>query len=149
MTSRLSVTISIAALVLAACGGGGGAQDDVADMVIEEMEAEGADVDADCVKDATGDLSDDDAQKILDAGPGGNADDLSEDAQAAASKLLGCIGLDSVIDDAIADMQSEMGEENVDADCIREATADLDLENLDDGNGDMMTAMLECVDIGG
>jgi hypothetical protein len=150
MKSRLVATISIAALALAACGGGdGGAQDEVADMVIEEMEAEGADVDEDCVKDATGDLSDDDAQKILDAGPDGNADDLSEEAQAAAGKLLGCIGLDSVVDDMIGEMESQMGEENVDADCMRDAAADLDLENIDEGNGDLMTAMLECIDVGG
>ena len=46
--------------------GSDSAQDEVADMMIEEMEAEGMDVDEDCVRDAAGELSDDDAQAIVD-----------------------------------------------------------------------------------
>lgn len=150
MKSRLIATMSIAALALAACGGGGGSQDEVADMVIEQLEADGVDADEDCVRDAAGELSDEDAEKILEAGSDGEAD-VSDDAEAAASQLMSCVDMGSVVDSAIDDMVAEMGEENVDADCIREATADLDMAALEEGGGDLMTAMMECItiDVGG
>ena len=148
MKSRMFATLSVAALALAACGGGGGSQDEVADMVIEDMEAEGMEVDEDCVRDAAGELSDDDAEKILEAGADGEAD-VSDDAEAAATQLMGCIDMGSLIDDAIDDMVAEMGEDNVDADCIREATADLDLANMEEDSSGLMSAMMECITIGG
>jgi LDH2 family malate/lactate/ureidoglycolate dehydrogenase len=149
MKSRMFATLSVAALALVACGGGDDSQGEVADMMIEEMEAEGMEVDEDCVRDAAGQLSDDDAEKIAEAGPDGEPQDLSPEAMAAASALVNCVDMGSLIDDAIDDMVSEMGEDNVDADCIREATADLDLANPDQNSSALMTAMLDCINIGG
>lgn len=110
MTKRILAATAAATLLLAACGGdddgGGSPQDQVADMMIdainEEFEGqdlEGVSIDEDCVRDATGELSDDDAQKILDAGPEGDPEGLSTSAEAAAASLLDCVEIDfSAID---------------------------------------------------
>ncbi len=150
MKSRVFATLSVAALALAACGGGDSAQDEVADMMIEELEAEGMDVDEDCVRDAAGELSDDDAQAIVDAGPDGDPD-VSDEAMAAASSLMGCVDLGSIVDEAIDDMVAEMGEENVDRECMEEALGDLDLAAMEEDPSAMMGPMMECItiDLGG
>ena len=150
MKSRLFATLSVAALTLAACGGGDSTQDEVADMMIEELEAEGMDVDEDCVRDAAGELSDDDAQAIVDAGPDGDPD-VSDEAMAAASSLMGCVDLGSIVDEAIDDMVAEMGEENVDRECMEEALGDLDLAAMEEDPSAMMGPMMECItiDLGG
>ncbi|MCB0967494.1 MAG: hypothetical protein KDB37_11720 [Ilumatobacter sp.] len=150
MKSRLFATLSVAALTLAACGGGGGSQDEVADMMIEEMEAEGMDVDEDCVRDAAGELSDDDAQAILDAGPGGDPD-VSDDAQAAAAKLIDCVDIGSIVEEQIDALVDEMGEENVDRECLDNALDDLDLAAMEEDPSALMGPMMECItiDLGG
>lgn len=111
MSSRLFATISIAALALAACGGdddGGGSgggdgspQDQVADMMMEVLdegmtgeEMEGASVDEDCIREKLGQLSDDDAQKILDAGPEGDPEGLSDAADEIGTSIVECVDLD-------------------------------------------------------
>jgi hypothetical protein len=113
MSSRLLATISIAALALAACGGdddgggdggGGGGdgspQDQVADMMMEVLdetmtgeEMEGVTVDEDCIRDKIGGLSDDDAQKILDAGPEGDPD-VSDGADEISASIVECVDMD-------------------------------------------------------
>ena len=110
MTKRILTATAAATLLLAACGGddsgGDSPQDQVADMMIdalnEEFESEDledvATLDEDCVRDATGELSDEDAQKIVDAGPDGDPD-LSTSAEEAAASLLECVEIDfSAID---------------------------------------------------
>jgi hypothetical protein len=153
MKSRCFAAVSVAALVLAACGGdddgGSGPQSEVADMVIEDMKAEGFVVDEDCVRDAVGELSDDDAQALVDAGPEGDAGDLGADAAEAAAEVAGCIDADEMIDAVVDDMVAEMGEENVDADCIKEALEGVDLATVDGSDPAVMTAVLDCVQIGG
>jgi hypothetical protein len=137
-------------IVLAACGGGGGgAQDDVADMMLDSMEEEGVDMDDDCVRDAAQELSDEDAQKILDAGPDGNAEDLSDDAIAAADSLIDCIDTDALVDQMIDEMVADAGAENVDVDCLKDALSGLDLSTFDDGDPAMMSALFECISVGG
>ena len=150
MKSRVLAAIGVGALLLAACGsGGGGTQDEVADMVLDEMSAEGVDMDEDCVRDAAQELSDDDAQKILDAGPGGNADDLSPEADDAANSLINCVDTDAIVDQMIDEMVDDAGADNVDVDCLKDAFSDLDLTTFDEGNPEMMSAMFECISIGG
>jgi len=107
MRTRLFSIMLVTGLALTACGGdddssggGGSVQDQVADMMIdsinESMEGEdvsGVSIDEDCVRDATQQLSDDDAQKILDAGPDGDPD-VSDDAGTAADALIDCVEID-------------------------------------------------------
>jgi hypothetical protein len=96
MRSRIALTIAALAFVLVSCGGGdsggGEFQGKVADALIESLEDTGIDVDAGCVRDATGQLSDADAKLIFDAGPDGEAQGLSDSAVAAAASIVECIG---------------------------------------------------------
>lgn len=149
MKSRVLVGIGVGALVLSACGGGGGPQDEVADMVLDEMSGEDVEMDEECVRDAAQELSDDDAQKILDAGPGGNATDLSPEADAAANSLINCVDTDAIVDQMIDEMVDDAGAENVDVDCLKEALSGLDLATFDEGSPEMMSALFECISIGG
>lgn len=110
MRTRLFGTIAIAALALTACGGdddggagggGGSAQDQVADMMIEvlneasEVEGVEVDVDEDCIRDKVGELSDEDAQAIIDAGPEGDPD-VSDQAEVIGESMFDCVDIGDV-----------------------------------------------------
>jgi hypothetical protein len=111
MRTRLFGTIAIAALALTACGGdddgggdgggggGGSAQDRVADMMIDVLNeaseidgVEDIEIDESCIRDKVGELSDADAQAILDAGPEGDPD-VSAEADAIGESMFDCIDL--------------------------------------------------------
>ena len=148
MTSRTYYAAAVAALVLSACGGGdGGVQGEVADMIIGELGEEDLELDEGCVRDATSELSDDDAQAILDAGPEGDPADISADAGSVAIEVIGCIDTGAFVDDMIDSMIADMGEENVDVDCVREATEDLDLATLDEDDPAALGAIFDCITI--
>ena len=110
MRRRLLGTITIAALALAACGGddddgaaggGGDVQDDVADMMIEmfdqmsELEGVEFGIDDDCIRDRLGDLSDEDARAILEAGPDGDPE-VSAEAEAIGASMAECVDLGDI-----------------------------------------------------
>jgi hypothetical protein len=146
MRTRLISSIAIAALALTACGGGAsGSQGEVADLMLEEADKEGIELEADCVKDVAGKLSDDDAEKLLEAGVDGDPQ-LSADGEALADDMIGCLDTDALVDSMIAPLVEEMGEENVDVDCLKDAFRDIDPANIDDDPA-FATAMLECVDL--
>jgi len=104
MTSRWSAVLSVGVLALVGCGGdddgggGGSSQDQVADMMIDVInnseETAGVDVDEDCVREKLSDLSDDDAEKILAAGPDGEPEGLSASAETVGASIFDCIDLD-------------------------------------------------------
>lgn len=94
--SALSIC-AVAALTFTAIGcgdddGGGDSspQGQVAAQLIDEAEADGMGVDQDCVREATSDLSDADAQALLDD----NEDALSAEGGLALFGMLECIDLD-------------------------------------------------------
>lgn len=109
MRTRSISSIAVVALALAACGGdddggggdsGGSPQDQVADMMLDAIEEEmtgedmqGVSIDEDCVRDAAGELSDDDAEAIVDAGPDGNPD-ISISPEEFATSFFDCVDLD-------------------------------------------------------
>lgn len=107
MRTRLFGIMLVTGLALTACGGdddggggGGSVQDQVADMMVDSInetmageDTAGVSIDEDCVRDAAQQLSDDDAQKILDAGPEGDPD-VSDDAMDAGESLMECIDID-------------------------------------------------------
>jgi hypothetical protein len=106
MRTRLVATIAIIALALAACGGdddgGGNPQDQVADMMIEVLDdvtelegVEGVEIDEGCIRDKVGELSDEDAQAILDAGPEGDPD-VSDEADAIGEAMVECVDMSGV-----------------------------------------------------
>ena len=149
MKSRVFAGLVAAALVLSACGDGGGKQDEVADMVIEEMASQDVEMDEDCVREAAGALSDDDAQKILDAGPEGDAGELSPEAQDAARSLINCVDTDALVDQIVESMVGSIGSENIDVDCLKEELRGLDLANLEEDDTSMMSALSECLNLDG
>ena len=102
-TRIISIALAcVAPLGLVACGGGDGGgslQDQVADLVVgaitESLEGEGISftIDEECVKNLTSQLSDADAQAILDAGVDGEAD-TSPEADAVGEQLETCLSVD-------------------------------------------------------
>lgn len=149
MRTRLISSLAIAALALSACGGGDGKQDEVADLMIQAAADEDLELDEGCVRDVAGELSDDDAQKILDAGFDGDPQDLSAEAEDLANDMFGCVDTDALVDQFIGPLIEEMGEDNVDVDCIKEAMRGLDVSSPEDAA--FAGAMMECVqfDFGG
>jgi hypothetical protein len=146
MRKKLFSTLAVTAVVVTACGGGGGDRDEAADLFIDAMDEQGLDVDRGCVSDIVDELSDDDVQTILDDDGNGDAT-LSEEGQAISAELLDCVGIGDMVDTMIDQLVANMGEENVDVDCLRDALDGLDLANPDDPV--IATAMLDCVEIGG
>lgn len=99
---RIVAGLAAGALVLAACGGddddggGGSPQDQVADLLLTELEGEeleGVTVDEDCVRDVTGQLSDEDAEAIVEAGPDGDPD-VSVSGEEIGFQILECVDID-------------------------------------------------------
>lgn len=146
MRTRLISSLAIAALALSACGGSGssGSQGEVADLMLAEAEKEDIELDDDCVRDVAGQLSDDDAEKLLEAGVDGDAE-LSADGEALADDIVRCLDTDALVDAMIDPLVDEMGEENVDVDCLKDKLKDVDLANPEDAS--IASAMFECVDI--
>ena len=145
MRTRLIGSLAIATLTLAACGGGdgsSGSQGEVADMLLADAADEGLDLDEDCVRETAGKLSDDDAEKILEAGPDGDAD-VSEEADELAAEMFRCVDTDALVDQ----MVEELGGEGVDADCLKEILRDVDPDAL--AAGAMPDGLFDCIDIGG
>ncbi len=104
-----------------------GPQAEVADEAIASAKENGIDLDADCVNELASQLSDEDAQAMLDAGPDGEAE-LSDEGTAIGTQFLGCAGNDEIIDALIVELQKS-GQE-FDEDCVRDGLQDLDLAEL-------------------
>lgn len=140
MRTRVVGSFGVAVLVLSACGGDdGGQQGEVADMMLEAADEEGFSLEEDCVRDVAGRLSDDDAEKIVEAGPDGDPE-LSAEADALADEMFDCVDTDALVDQIVA----EMGDaEGVDADCLKSVLDEQGLAALESG------AMFECIELGG
>jgi len=132
-TRILGVTV-VAAMALVACGsdddgGSSGPQDEVAVLFADAMEEQDVAIDLDCAKEAASDMSDEDAQAIVDAGVDAGAD-FSPAATEFADKAASCIDIDSLVDQ----MVDLLGEDLVDGDCLKEALKDVDPAVLDSGD---------------
>jgi hypothetical protein len=108
-------------------GSASGPQAEVADAAIASAKEDGIDLDPDCVNELASQLSDEDAQAIVDAGPDGDAE-LSDEGTAIGTQLLGCAGNDQIIDALIVELEKS-GQE-FDEDCVRDGLQDLDLAEL-------------------
>lgn len=155
MKKSISAIFAVAALTLAACGGGdsgsaGGIQGEAADAAMALTEDEDFDLDEACVNEVASQLSDADAQAIVDSGGSGSDVDLSPEGEAITLELLSCIDSDALIDQVIAGMTAD-GQE-VDEDCIRENLQGFDLAELattGEPSSDMIGALIGCFDLGG
>jgi hypothetical protein len=101
MKKTIIAVLASSALVFAACGSdsdggsdGGGAQSEVAALMTGALDDAGIDYDADCINDAAGQLSDEDAEAIVAAGMEGDPD-VSDEADAIGDSLADCIELDT------------------------------------------------------
>ncbi|MGI9644485.1 MAG: hypothetical protein ACR2O6_04165 [Ilumatobacteraceae bacterium] len=110
----------LAALVFAACGSDSD-QDKAAAALIRGAENDGIEVDEGCVKDVTGELSDEDAKALADLPDGADIDDatLSAEGDAIVLQLLDCADISSIIDQAIEDLRASGTE--FDEQCVRDA----------------------------
>ncbi len=89
---KTTAVLATGALLLFGCGGsddggGGSAQTELADLLVENE----ASFDEECVRDKTADLSDDDAQFLVDNIDATDVEGFSEDLQAWANGLIDCV----------------------------------------------------------
>jgi len=159
MNKSIGALFAGATLVLAACGGGdgggggggsaGGIQGQAADIAMSLADGEEFELDEACVNDLASQLSDADAQAIVDTGPDGDPE-LSPEGETTTLGILGCIDSDALIDQFIVGM-TEGGQE-VDEACVRENLQDFDLAEIaatGEPSDDMIGALIECFDLGG
>ena len=156
MRTRRIAALAVGGLLLAACGsdsgGPSGAQGEAADAAIAAADEEGFALDEGCVNDLAGQLSDDDAQAIVDGGPDGDAA-LSPEGEDLSLQLLTCVDGDELVDQFIEGM-NESGQAFDEA-CARERLEDFDIAALvAAGEGaeppdDLIQVMIDCIEIGG
>lgn len=127
-------------------------QAQAADAAIASAKQDGIDLDADCVNELASQLSDEDAQAIVDAGGEGGAE-VSDEGTAIGSQLLSCAGNEQIIEALIAEMKTS-GQE-FDEQCVRDGLKDIDLAGLvasAEGEGgtpeEVVNAVFGCFDLG-
>jgi len=154
MKKSIVACVAAGVLVFAACGsdsdGASGAQGEVADEMIAAAAEEGVELDEECVNDVASQLSDEDAEAIVAAGPDGEAD-ISDEGTAIGGQLMSCADQDEIIDVVIQQLESS-GQEFDEA-CVREGLEGVDMASLaagdDSGMSDeLIGAVVECFAFG-
>lgn len=142
----MTAVLACAVLALAACGGddddAGGAQGEVADRLLDEAADQDLALDESCVRDKASQLSDEDAQKLLDAEDDEDPD-LSPEGEQVTAELFSCVSVDAFIDQVVSSLP-----EGVDAECVREKLQGIDLGAFAEGGQappEFSAAMVECV----
>jgi len=107
-------------------------------------------LDEECVNDIASQLSDEDAEAIVAAGPDGEAD-ISDEGTAIGGQLMSCADQDEIIDVVIQPLQSS-GQEFDEA-CVREGLEGVDMASLAAGDDSGMSeeligAVVECFEFG-
>ncbi len=170
-TKKFAAAAIAAVSLLAACGGDDGGdsadgRDVITGQLMEVIGTDGAEADEDCVRDVVAQLSDEDVDAIVAAGPDGDPD-VSAEAEDIGMKLAECVtdfgdSLDSVepgdvdipegvqVTDAMVDAmvaQMEASGMTVDRDCIGEALEGQDLAALAENamTPEVMQSLMGCV----
>jgi hypothetical protein len=156
MKKSIVASLAVGVLVLAACGsdsgGSSGPQGEAADAAIAAASEEGMTLDEECVNDVASQLSDEDAEAIVAAGPDGDPD-VSDEGTAIGAQLLGCADSSDIADAFIEEIKAS-GQEFDEA-CVREGLDDLDLSTLagDAQSGEapeeLIKAVFDCFEVGG
>jgi len=97
-----------------------GVQNDAADELIKQADDGNLDPDEGCIREKAAKLSDDDAQKIVDA-DSSDTPDLSPAGFAILGETASCLSGDAMINQLVEGLP-----EGVDADCVREKLKDVD-----------------------
>ena len=144
---KITALLASSVLLVAACGGddddsAGGVQNDAADEFIQEMKDSDVTPDEECVRTAFADMSDDDAQRIVDAGSDENPD-LSPEAMAIVTEATAsCASSEDLLNTII-----EALPEGIDGDCVRDKLAGFDFGDVVSSGSlppEVEQAMTEC-----
>lgn len=178
MTTRFIAMLAVGALASTACGGddaaddrnddppdattaetsgdtgasGGGVAGDrgeAARLAIEAAAADGLELDEACVDELAAQLTDDDARAMVDAGIDGDPA-LSAEGEALTAQLLTCVDQEALVDLFVDGL--EQSGEAFDEACVRENLAEADLGRAldeDEAPRDLLSAVVDCVDLGG
>ena len=136
---KITGLIAASVLFVAACGGDDddnagsaqsdngsatatatGVQNDAADEIIKQANDGNLDPDEGCIREKAAKLSDDDAQKIVDAGSS-DTPDLSPEGLAIVGETASCLSGDAMMNQIVENLP-----EGVDADCVRDKLKDVD-----------------------
>ena len=118
-----------------------GVQADAADELIKQADDGNLDPDEDCIREKAAGLSDEDAQKIVDAG-GGDTADLSPAGLAIVGEATTCLSADAFMDSIIESLP-----EGADADCVRDKLKDADFGAIMESGSmppELNEAMTDC-----
>jgi len=96
-----------------------GVQADAAEEMIRQADDANLDPDEDCIREKAAGLTDEDAQKVVDAGS--DSPDLSPAGLAIVGEAATCLSGDAFLDSIIESLP-----EGADADCVREQLEDAD-----------------------
>ncbi|HZI45096.1 MAG TPA: hypothetical protein VFD53_07745 [Ilumatobacter sp.] len=127
---RITALMATSVLLFAACGDdddddAGGVQAEAADEFIDQMRDEDVDPDEECVHTAFADMSDDDAQRIVDA-ESDETPDLSPEAMAIVTEATtSCASSEDLLDSIIESLP-----EGIDGDCVRDRLEDADFDEI-------------------
>ncbi len=145
---RTTITACLAAttLLLAACGGSdgdsgsaSGDQGRVADLLLTAADEEGFALDADCVNENVGELTDEDAKALADSGLEGDAD-ISAAADAIGEKIFSeCVDASSYLDALVQSFAAD--DPTLDTECLKSA---LDGKTVDEIDEELFDAALGC-----
>jgi hypothetical protein len=127
---KITGLLAVSVLCLAACGDDDddangdatatGVQADAADEIISQADDGDLDPDEECIREKAAGLSDEDAQKIVDAGDS-DEPDLSPEGLAIVGETMSCVSGDAMMDSIIESLP-----EGVDGDCVRDKLQDVD-----------------------
>jgi len=125
---RITGLIAASVLFVAACGGNDddnatatGVQNDAADEIIKQANDGDLNPDEGCIREKAAKLSDDDAQKIVDASSSSDTPDLSPEGLAIVGETASCLSGDAMMNQIIEGLP-----EGVDGDCVRDKLKDVD-----------------------
>jgi hypothetical protein len=155
MKKSIVASLAVAVLVLAGCGsdsgGASGPQGEAADAAMAAAAEQGMELDEDCVDDLAAQLSDEDAEAIVAAGPDGDAD-ISDEGTAIGVQLLSCADNEDLVDAFIEEMKANTGADFDEA-CVRESLEGVDMSEMagEATTGtpeELVTAVTDCFDLG-
>jgi hypothetical protein len=126
---KITALLASSVLLVAACGGdddsASGVQSDAADEFIQQMKDGDVNPDEECVHTAFADMSDDDAQRIVDAGSD-ETPDLSPEAMAIVTEATAsCASSEDLLNSIIESLP-----EGVDGDCVRDKLDGVDFGDV-------------------
>lgn len=150
---KFLVLAAAAALFLGACSSDDGGADltadqqEVVDALLASAEEEGFGIDESCVEDVAAGLSDEDAAAL--AATVESDEEPTSEQMTAVGELFNCIDRDDFVDSIVEDLETSGA--TVDADCLRDALADVDMAEFiaavdsDEPPSEFVDAITSCV----